>query len=80
MLKIEIVPDRQLVIQAGGSLKEIVAELGIVAGEIYSGLKQSQPEAAECFKSAVQRVMRDDAPTWSGGLMPDGTYIVMPQE
>lgn len=80
MLKIEIVPDRQLVIQAGGSLKEIVAELGVVAGDIYSGLKRSQPEAAECFKSAMQHVMRDGAPTWTGTMMAGGTYIVMPQE
>lgn len=80
MLSIQIVPNRPVVIQAGGSLGDIVAELGIAVGDIYAGLKQNQPKAAECFKSAMQRVMREDAPTWNGEMIAGGTYIIMPQK
>jgi hypothetical protein len=77
MLSIQIIPDRPEVIQTSGSLREIVAELGIAVGDIYSGLRQNQPKAAECFKNAMQSLMREDAPTWNGEMIAGGTYIFM---
>ena len=80
MLKIELSENGQTVIQASGSMADVVAELGLAIGDIYSGLKNNQPKLAGQFKRGMQLLMEDDAPTWSGGLMPGGTYVVMPRK
>lgn len=80
MLKIEMNPQGQTVIQAAGPLKDIVAELGIVIGGVYAGMNRSDEAGARDFKRAMQRVMMDDSPAWSGEILAGGVSIVLPRE
>ena len=80
MLKIELSENGKTVIQAAGPLKEIVAELGIAIGGIYAGVNRSDGAGARDFKRAMQRVMMDDSPAWSGEILAGGVSIVLPRE
>lgn len=78
MLKIEMVPGKPTVVQASGSLGDIIAEIGVAIGSVHDALKQNQPEAALAFKMAMQHVMIDEAPTWSDQVAAGGISFVIP--
>lgn len=82
MLKIDINKDKkQSVIKCEGAGDELLAELAMVVGHIYAGLRSNNPMMASAFKHLfIALVSAPGSPVWQcKPKMGDGSYcIVMP--
>lgn len=83
MLKIDINKDKdQSIIQCEGAGDELLAELAMVVGNIYAGLRSNDPMMASAFKHIfISLVSAPGSSVWHADMakMADGSYcIVMP--
>lgn len=63
-------------IVAGGSMFDVVADIGLMIHKIYSGIKTQSDEAAEVFKQAMQSSLTDDSPTWQVSKLTEGETMI----
>ena len=79
MLKIEFdAKTKKSQIEAYGSPVEIVADLGMVVGGIYSAFKGRSEELGELFKRMFQTGLGADSPIWKG--LPGAAGICLTDE
>ena len=75
MIKVTI-DKGQSVVAASGTTKDIVAELGLMVGRIYSVMKERNPRNAGVFRIALQAVVSDDSPIWQIDTAPDLAIVM----
>ena len=82
MLKIDVNKDKNhSVVDCAGAGDELLAELAMVVGDIYAGLRSNDPMMASAFKHLfIALVSAPGSPVWQcKSKMADGSYcIVMP--
>ena len=78
MLKIEFDAKKKSQIEAHGSSVELVADLGMVVGSMYSMFKGRNEGLGEVFKIAILSGLGADSPIWEG--IPGGVGICLTDE
>lgn len=66
----------EVAVMASGSTVELAAELGLLIGDIYSAMKDNDPDNAVFFRSMVKRGLDDDSPVWNCSKKPDVAIVM----
>lgn len=70
--------DKQTII-ANGSILDFVGDFSVILSGIHTQLGATNPEAAELFKQAIQKIVADDnGPCWTQRGSQTGIAIDLP--
>lgn len=76
MLKVHI-KDGEQIIFCESTVRELLLELGLTIGALYSRIKLVQPQAAEKFRRALIQALTDpESPIWSQDVNPDAGFSI----
>lgn len=70
------VNNREASVMASGSTVEIAVDLCSMIGQIYSALKDNNPDNAVFFRSMMKRSLDDASPVWNCSKNPDVAIVL----